>query len=70
MHLSFHCLKVNILEPAMDGRVFINETMVQPTRVTGYKVFLVLLRRAVQFLQSHVREIYRKISRFNPGSLR
>jgi len=35
----------------MDGRVFINETMVQPTHVTGYTVFLVLLRRAVQSLQ-------------------
>ena len=43
MHLSFHCLKVNIPKTAMDGRVFVNETMVQPTHVTGYTVFLVLL---------------------------
>jgi len=70
MHLSFHCLKVNIPKTAMDGRVFVNETMVQPTHVTGYTVFLVLLWRAVQSLHSHDREIYNRISRFNLDSLR
>jgi len=54
----------------MDGRVFINETMVQPTRVTGYTVFLVLLRRAVQSLQSHDTEIYSRVCTFSPGPLR
>ena len=53
----------------MDGRVFTNETMVQPTRVTAYTIFLVLLWRAVQPIEIRGGQIQNGTRRFYHGLL-